>query len=125
MPAKNEACTAVITEIRDNDAAAFSASVYDQENQLMEEIPVLDYKTMDRLNSDENVFRISVQGNIPFLDAKSMALVLVDMASPWSSTRFLHKKFFAMRNIRMEFRWEISITSDRMRISPQHSMSTA
>ena len=92
MPAKNEACTAVITEIRDNDAAAFSASVYDQENQLMEEIPVLDYKTMDRLNSDENVFRISVQGNIPFLDAKSMALVLVDTPGSNNSQNQAHRQ---------------------------------
>lgn len=92
MPAKNEACTAVITEIRDNDEDTFSATVYDQENQLMEEVPVLDYKTMDRLNNNEDVFRISVQGNIPFLDAKSMALVLVDTPGPNNSQNQAHRQ---------------------------------
>ena len=92
LPAKNEPCTAVITEIRDNDAPAFSASVYNQKNQFVEDIALLDAETMKRLNGDKNVFRIAAQGNIPFLDAKSMALVLVDTPGPNNSQNQAHRR---------------------------------
>ena len=55
MPAKQEACTATITEIKDNDADHFMAKVYDKEGRLIETDPELTYEIMERLNSNPDV----------------------------------------------------------------------
>lgn len=82
MPAKHEACTATITEIHDNDADHFEASVYDKDGLLLETQPELTYEIMDRLNSDKNVSKIISHGNIPFVKAEDVSLVLVDTPGP-------------------------------------------
>lgn len=46
---------------------------------------------MNELNDDSNVYRISAKGNIPFLDAKSTALMLVDTPGPNNSQNQAHK----------------------------------
>lgn len=91
MPSKNEACTATITEILDNDNEYFEAKVYDEDNALLQEIEELDYGIMSELNDDPDVSRISAEGNIPFLDARSMALMLVDTPGPNNSQNQSHK----------------------------------
>lgn len=91
MPAKNEACTATITEILDTDAEKFTAVVYDSDENEMEEVSDLTYDVMNRLNDDENVYRISAEGDIPFLDARSTALRLVDTPGPNNSQNQAHK----------------------------------
>ncbi len=91
MLAKNEACTATITEILDTDAEKFTAVVYDSDENEMEEVSDLTYDVMNRLNDDENVYRISAEGDIPFLDARSTALRLVDTPGPNNSQNQAHK----------------------------------
>lgn len=91
MPSKNEACTATITEILDNDIETFSAVAYDVDGVVLQKIPELTYEVMSELNDDENVHRISANGNIPFLDAKSTALMLVDTPGPNNSQNQAHK----------------------------------
>lgn len=91
MPSKNEACTATITEILDNDMETFTAIVHDEDEVVLQEIPNLTYEIMNDLNEDENVHRIAATGNIPFLDAKSMALMLVDTPGPNNSQNQTHK----------------------------------
>ena len=91
MPSKNEACTATITEILDNDNEIFSAVVHDVDDVVLKKIPVLTYEIMSELNDDENVHRISAAGNIPFLDAMSTALMLVDTPGPNNSQNQAHK----------------------------------
>ena len=91
MPSKNEACTATITEILDNDSEQFAAVVYDEDNVELQQIPNLTYEIMNELNDDENVHKIAAQGNIPFLDAKSTALMLVDTPGPNNSQNQAHK----------------------------------
>lgn len=91
MPSKNEACTATITEILDNDQENFVAVVHDDEEVVLKEISELTYDVMCELNEDENVHRIAAQGNIPFLDARSMALMLVDTPGPNNSQNQAHK----------------------------------
>ena len=54
MPAKQEACTATITEIRDNDSEHFMARVYDKDGKLIKVHPELTFDIMDQLNSDTN-----------------------------------------------------------------------
>lgn len=91
MPSKNEACTATITEILDNDREVFEAVVYDQDNVILQEVPKLNYEIMDELNDNPDVYRIAAKGNIPFLDARSTALMLVDTPGPNNSQNQAHK----------------------------------
>ena len=91
MPSKNEACTATITEILDIDDPNFAAIVYDTDGEIIQEVPDLTLEIMGELNDDENVHRISAEGNIPFLDAKSTALMLLDTPGPNNSQNQAHK----------------------------------
>ena len=58
MPSKNEACTATITEIIDNDKEEFVAVVYDKDNNELQYVPNLTYDIMNELNDNESVHRI-------------------------------------------------------------------
>ena len=91
MPSKNEACTATITEILDMDAPSFSAVVYGEDGVILQEVPQLTYEIMNELNDDANVYRISAEGDIPFLDSKSTALMLVDTPGPNNAQNQAHK----------------------------------
>ncbi len=85
MPAKQEACTATITKIKDNDSDHFMAKVYDANDNLIKVQPELSLETMNDLNSNPQVSRIEVEGNIPFVTADDVALVLVDTPGPNNS----------------------------------------
>jgi len=91
MPSKNEACTAIITEILDNDEQQFEAIAYNINGEEVEVVPNLTYEVMDKLNSDKNVHKISATGDIPFLDSRSTALMLVDTPGPNNSQNQEHK----------------------------------
>lgn len=91
MPAKQEACTATITEIKDNDEEIFSATVYDKDNQLIETHPHLSLDIMNGLNSNPNVSKIVAEGNIPFVNSDDVSLVLVDTPGPNNSRDPEHK----------------------------------
>lgn len=91
MPSKNEACTATITEILDNDSEQFTAVVYDENDVVLQEVSDLSYELMNQLNSNPDVHRIAAQGDIPFLDARSTALMLVDTPGPNNSQNQAHK----------------------------------
>ena len=91
MPSKNEACTSIITEILDNDCEEFAAVVYDKDNIVLEEIPKLTYEKMYMVNDDPDVQRVYVNGNIPFLDSKGTALMMVDTPGPNNARNQEHK----------------------------------
>lgn len=91
MPSENKACTATITEILDNDREIFEAVVYGQEGVVLREVPELTNGIMKELNADSDVNRIAAKGNIPFLDAKSTALMLVDTPGTNNSQNQEHK----------------------------------
>jgi GTPase SAR1 family protein len=91
MPAQQAACTATITEILDNDMGKFTAVAYDKDNVILREVPELTYEIMKELNSDENVNKIAVDGDIPFIDAKSTALKLIDTPGTNNSQNQEHK----------------------------------
>lgn len=92
MPSKQEACTAIITRIRDNDSNSWQAEVYDKDNNLIESHKNLDYQTMERLNSDQNVSTIKIDGDIPFVNADDMSLVLIDTPGPNNSRDPEHRR---------------------------------
>lgn len=85
MPSKSEACTAIITRIKDNDADSWAAEVYDKDERLIECYNDLTLETMTRLNEDKNVSMIKATGDIPFVTADDIALVLVDTPGPNNS----------------------------------------
>lgn len=91
MPAKQEACTATITEIKDNDVDRFMAKVYDKDGKLIQTLPELTYGMMEQLNSNPNVSKICVEGNIPFVTSDDISLVLVDTPGPNNSRDPEHK----------------------------------
>lgn len=91
MPAKQEACTATITEIKDNDADHFMAKVYDSNGNLIQTYPELSFEIMDSLNSNPEVSKIRAEGNIPFVTAEDVSLVLVDTPGPNNSRNSEHK----------------------------------
>lgn len=92
MPSKQEACTAIITRIKDNDNKSWEAEVYSKDNQLIETHKELSYETMERLNSDNNVSLIKANGDIPFVTSEDISLVLVDTPGPNNSRDPEHKK---------------------------------
>lgn len=93
MPSKQEACTAIITRIKDTEGNdTWQAEVYSKDNRLIETYENLTYATMERLNSDENVSVIKTTGNIPFVSAEDVSLVLIDTPGPNNSRDSEHKK---------------------------------
>lgn len=91
MPAKQEACTATITEIRDNDTDHFEAKVYDKNENLIASHNSLSYSIMEGYNSNSEVSKIRIDGNIPFVAADDVSLVLVDTPGPNNSRDPEHK----------------------------------
>ena len=91
MPAKQEACTATITEIKDNDRNGFIAKVYDAKGNLIQTHPELSFEIMENLNNNPEVSKIRVEGDIPFVSAEDVSLVLIDTPGPNNSRDPEHK----------------------------------
>jgi len=93
MPSKQEACTAIITRIKDIEKVdTWQAEVYNKENHLIETYENLSYATMERLNGDENVSVIKAAGNIPFVSSEDVSLVLIDTPGPNNARDPEHRK---------------------------------
>ncbi|NFO14039.1 hypothetical protein FDB34_07450 [Clostridium botulinum] len=91
MPAKQEACTATITKIKDSNLDDFRATVYDKNGELIETHPELTFNIMEELNGNPVVSNINVEGNIPFVTSEDVSLVLVDTPGPNNSRDPEHK----------------------------------
>lgn len=93
MPSRREACTAIITKIKDTDSSSgtWQAEVYDREGQLFETHKKLTYETMVRLNDSKQVSVINVDGDIPFVSSEGVSLVLIDTPGPDSALNPEHK----------------------------------
>jgi len=91
MPAKQEACTATITKIKDSVSDVFRATVFDKNGELLESHPELTLEVMNKLNGNPAVSMIKVEGNIPFVTPEEVALVLVDTPGPNNSRDPEHK----------------------------------
>ena len=92
MPAKNEACTAIITEIIDNDDTIFNATAYNSDGKKIETLNNVNYEDMDKLNSNLDVRKVVINGDIPFVDAKDMTLKLIDTPGPNNSRDENHRE---------------------------------
>lgn len=94
MPSKQEACTAIITRIKDNDddEKRWQAEVYDKSDRRIGVYPELTYETMTQLNDDSRVSVIKVNGDIPFVMADDVSLVLIDTPGPNNARDPEHRK---------------------------------
>jgi hypothetical protein len=93
MPSKQEACTAIITRIKDcKEDDSFRAEVYNSGDELLETQKNLTLPVMERLNSDEAVSEIKVFGDIPFVSSEDVSLVLIDTPGPNNSRDKNHLK---------------------------------
>lgn len=90
LHSKNEACTAKITRIIDNDKAGYSAKVYTKEG--IETYPDFTLDVMKEVNEDKDVNLIEIEGDIPFVASDGVKLVLVDTPGPNNSRDPEHKE---------------------------------
>lgn len=91
MPAYNQACTAKITRIKDNDEKDYKATVFDKDGNVIKKLGNLDYDTMKKLNTDDDVQEIHINGDIPFVSSKDTTLILVDTPGPNNSRNSDHQ----------------------------------
>lgn len=93
MPSKQEACTAIITRIKHSSQSQipFKAEVYDKDGNLLKTYENLTYPIMERLNGNDNVSEIKVNGNIPFISSNDVSLVLIDTPGPNNSRDRKHE----------------------------------
>ena len=98
MPAKQEACTAIVTEITDKDKDIFEARIFDKNNNLRKSNANLKLEDMEKYNSDSSVSRIEINGDIPFVSSDDTSLVLVDTPGPNNSRDAEHQRM-TMRNL--------------------------
>lgn len=96
MPAKNEACTATISRITDNDDDNFTAVAYDSQKNIVSRYSNLTYENMDQLNSNNAVSEIEINGNIPFVTADEIRLVMIDTPGPNNARNEEHGKTTAL-----------------------------
>lgn len=82
MPAMQEACTATITELHDDDSDHFVAAVLDKDNLKLSFADPLTLSIMEELNRNPKVSKIIAHGNIPFVTSEDVSLVLVDTPGP-------------------------------------------
>jgi len=95
LPSKNEACTASICMIKDNDDVdGFNAIVKDENGKTIEEKYDIDNAFIDRYNNDANsdYREILIEGDIKGISSEFLSLVIVDTPGPNNSQNEKHKE---------------------------------
>ena len=92
MPSSQEACTATISEIQDNDKEIFEAQAFDKDGNLYATESNLNLKKMKEWNSNEKISKIEIKGDIPFVNADDTRLILMDTPGPNNSRDKAHKE---------------------------------
>ena len=93
MPAANDATTATIVKIIDNDIPdIFYGKAFDSSGSLIKELQNVTLDDMKMLNSDPNVSLVELYGDIPFVSTAGMCLVLMDTPGPNNSRDKQHEE---------------------------------
>lgn len=94
LPARNEATTATIARIHDDDNATdFWGEAFDkEENQIGGKYDPLTSEEMETLNNNPDVSGIEIHGNIVGISSQNMKLVLIDTPGPNNSQNADHAK---------------------------------
>ncbi len=92
LPSKNEACTATIAKIYDNDDMDFfEAKRIDADNNVIDNFKRADLDLINNWNSDEKTSTIEINGRFPEIkEREDMRLVLVDTPGPNNSRNKSH-----------------------------------
>lgn len=92
LPARNEATTATIARIHDeDDEKVFHGIVYDKDDNEIISRESLTLENMNQFNDDPNTARIEIYGNIVGISSQSLKLVLTDTPGPNNSRTDEHK----------------------------------
>lgn len=92
LPARNEATTATIARIHDeDDEKVFHGIVYDKDDNEITSRESLTLENMNQFNDDPNTARIEIYGNIAGISSQSLKLVLTDTPGPNNSRTDEHK----------------------------------
>ncbi len=92
LPSSNEACTATITRIKDIDNDNFIGKAYYEKGKLKYEEDNISYEKMIEWNKAEDILTIELQGNIPFVEASEISLVMTDTPGPNNSKDKSHRQ---------------------------------
>ena len=92
LPSSNEACTATITRIKDIDNDNFIGKAYYEKGELKYEEDNISYEKMIEWNKAEDILTIELQGNIPFVEASEISLVITDTPGPNNSKDKSHRQ---------------------------------
>ena len=93
LPARNEATTATLAKIHDEDGADhFSGKSYDKYHNELESIDPLSLSNMNELNDNPNTSVIEIHGDIVGIDSKDLKLVLTDTPGPNNSRTDEHRE---------------------------------
>ena len=88
LPSKQESCTSLVTYIKDIDSPTDSWKVHVY-GRSYENVTL---KDMQRLNSDNSISQITIEGNIPFISDCPMRLVLIDTPGPNNARNQYHRE---------------------------------
>lgn len=91
MPVANQATTATIVRITDNDNPTYTAIARNADGQEIKYIDSLTLEDMKAMNSDDDVSYIDINCDIPFIAADSMRLVLIDTPGPDNARNADHR----------------------------------
>lgn len=93
LPAKNEATTAVVAKIYNNDSLKeFRVSATDREGSVICDDRVATPKLLDELNGNKEVKTLEIHGNIPNIKEYGLRVVLSDTPGPNNSADSSHKE---------------------------------
>jgi GTPase Era involved in 16S rRNA processing len=97
LPARNEATTAKIAQIRDIDNAKGWTVQGLKKEENGNYTPVTDKKTatldeLEKLNASDDIDKIEIEGNIPGINSREMRLLLSDTPGPNNSRSIDHAK---------------------------------
>lgn len=92
IPAKNQACTAKISKIYNEDfKKEFSGKSYSN-GELIENFKVLTQEDLVKLNEDSRINKIEIFGKIKNIHSDEMQLVLIDTPGPNNANDLSHKE---------------------------------
>lgn len=92
MPSKQEACTAIITQIKDDDNLPFRGEVYDVNGNILYKSNDITLDDMKNFNGNKDVSEIKIVGDIPFLTSEDTSLVLIDTPGPDNANDLTHEE---------------------------------
>lgn len=86
LPSENQACTATIARITDNDdIKEFFVDCKDENGNIIYKKKVAELSDIQSYNKDENVTYIDLEGPIPNISSENLNLLIVDTPGPNNS----------------------------------------